>query len=331
MERSAELEAVLTRFFGAFRAGDVDTVLSMWDGDEDVLWLGSDPAERWSTWAEIEGVVRAQFAEMGGSIPFRVDRVEAWSEGTVAWACAELTLEMGEPVGVRYSAVWHLVGGQWRMVHGHTSVPVGNIESLGTELTTGIDLVAAAVEAERPDLSPGAAPDGTVTLLFTDIEGSTERNARLGDEVWLAILRQHHDIVRRELSAHGGYEVKSLGDGFMIAFARPRDGARCALSIQRSLADAGLEIRIRAGLHVGEAVRIDDDYYGAVVNMAARVAGAAQGGEVLVSPAVRALLADTPELDFGPARSTVLKGFPGEHDLQAVLATVPDTAVDAAG
>src|SRR4051794_14107468 len=119
---------------------------------------------------------------------------------------------------------------------------------------SSVDEVASAVEAERPSLRPAAAPDGTVTLLFTDIEGSTALNERLGDVRWVELLRLHHAVVREQIQAHGGYEVKSQGDGFMIAFASARRAVDCALAIQREI-DAKLgshpdgPITVRIGLH----------------------------------------------------------------------------------
>jgi class 3 adenylate cyclase len=88
-----------------------------------------------------------------------------------------------------------------------------------------IDRVLSWVEEERPDLAGATAPDGTVTILFTDIEDSTALNERLGDRRWLEVLRAHNQVVRRCIGEHGGYEVKSQGDGFMIAYPRPAAGS----------------------------------------------------------------------------------------------------------
>ncbi len=95
----------------------------------------------------------------------------------------------------------------------------------GATVTDSIDLVAAAVSLERPDLRPHASPEGTVTILFSDIEGSTAANERLGDRRWLEVLRAHNRIVRREVAAQRGFEVKCQGDGFMIAFGSARRAA----------------------------------------------------------------------------------------------------------
>ena len=118
-----------------------------------------------------------------------------------------------------------------------------------TDFKTSIDAVAAYVQAERPDLRPHAAPDGTVTLLFTDIEDSVAMTERLGDQRWLELLRAHNAIVRDHVAAHGGYEVKSQGDGFMVAFGSARQALQCAIAIQRAFAEhnerAAEPVRVR--------------------------------------------------------------------------------------
>ena len=321
MERSAELEALTRRWLTAFVTGDVDTVLAALAAAEDVLWVGSDPGEEWWGRQTIHAVVRRQFEEMGGAVPGRVVDVWAWTEGTVGWSFGTMVVEVEpDPFPMRFNAVFRLEHGQWKMVHSMVAVPISNEETLGFALTTSVDLVAQAVEVERPDLGSAAAPDGTVTLLFTDIEGSTERNAVLGDSQWMSLLRKHHDLVRDQVISNGGFEVKSMGDGFMIAFSSARRALQCASDIQRAVRkDPALDIRIRAGLHAGEAVRMGDDFYGGVVNMAARVAGSAAGGEVLVSTIVKALVESSGEFVFQPPRTTELKGFPGTQELHPLL------------
>ncbi|MBW3536692.1 MAG: nuclear transport factor 2 family protein [Actinobacteria bacterium] len=321
MERSAELEAITRRWLSAFTESDVEAVLAPLSDSEDVVWVGTDPGEEWWGRKTVEPLVRRQYDEIGGSLRGRTTGVWAWSEGTVGWVFATRVLELEpDPLPMRVTAVFHLEHGQWRVVHTVFSLAILNEESFGLELTTSVDLIAQAVEVERPDLDSAAAPDGTVTLLFTDIEGSTERNATLGDGEWMSLLRKHHDLVREQVVAHGGFEVKSMGDGFMIAFSSARRALQCATDIQRVVEkDPALDIRIRAGLHAGEAVRLGDDFYGGVVNMAARVAGSAAGGEVLVSTIVKALVESSGEFVFDTPRSTELKGFAGTHELHPLL------------
>lgn len=191
------------------------------------------------------------------------------------------------------------------------------------DMTTSIDAVAAAVQDERPDLRGHAAPDGTVTLMFTDIEGFTPLNERLGDRAAQEILRAHNAVVRRQVALHGGFEVKAVGDGFMIAFGSARRAVACAVGIQRSLAEhnrtsGGEPIRVRIGLHTGEAIVEAGDFYGRHVNLAARIGARAAGGEILLSALTRELTASSGEFTFGPAREVELKGLAGTHLLAPV-------------
>jgi class 3 adenylate cyclase len=186
--------------------------------------------------------------------------------------------------------------------------------------STSIDAVARAVESDHLDLRPHAAPDGTVTLLFTDIEGSTDLTVRLGDQRWLELLRLHHALVRREVQAHGGFEVKCQGDGFMLAFQSARRALECAVAIQRAVAASHIDppIRVRMGLHTGEALRDADDFHGRDVVLAARIADQAGGGEILVSALLRDLLAGRGDLQFDDGREAELKGLTGVHQIYAV-------------
>ncbi len=319
MERSAELEAVTRRLWDAVDAGEMATAMAFVSSSEpDILWWGTDPGERWTDHAEMSAIFQAQADELGGGFPLRIRDVDAWTEGTVGWSTAigELTVDDLAQPQFRVATVWHMELGQWRAVSVVASLAIANEESLGVTLTTSIELVAQAVEVERPDLRSATAPDGTVTLLFTDIEGSTERNQVLGDRDWMQVLRGHHDLIREQVAAHDGFEVKSMGDGFMIAFSSARKALRCAMDIQRAIAkEDDLDVRVRAGLHAGEAVRDGDDFYGATVNMAARVAGQAEGGEVLVSSLVKALVESSGEFTFDEPRTAELKGIPGSHKL----------------
>jgi class 3 adenylate cyclase len=177
-----------------------------------------------------------------------------------------------------------------------------------------MDDVAESVETDRPDLSKVAAPDGTVTIMFSDIEGSTVLAEQLGDDRWLKLLHRHNAVIRRQLAAHSGFEVKSQGDGFMVAFASSRNALRCAIAIQRDLAarrdQSGSQVlRVRIGLHTGEVIREQDDFFGHSVILAARVGAKANGGEILVSAVVRGLVAGSHEFQFGEPREEQLKGL----------------------
>lgn len=162
------------------------------------------------------------------------------------------------------------------------------------------------------------------TILFTDIVGSTERAAALGDRGWRQLLERHDAAVRRQLSLHRGREVKTMGDGFLATFDGPARAIRCATALQEDV--AGLGVEVRAGIHTGEVELIGDDVGGMAVNIGARIGALADGGEVLVSSTVRELVVGS-GLEFADRGVRALKGAPGEWRLFAVDSASPPAVV----
>jgi class 3 adenylate cyclase/alpha-beta hydrolase superfamily lysophospholipase len=153
------------------------------------------------------------------------------------------------------------------------------------------------------------------TVVFTDIVGSTQRAAELGDAEWHRVLERHDDLVRTELGRWRGREVKQLGDGFLASFEGPARAIRCAQAIAEGVRQFGLEIR--AGIHTGECERRGDDLAGMAVHIGARVGAAADAGEILVSSTVRDLVVGS-GIEFADRGAQELKGVPGEWRLYAV-------------
>lgn len=156
----------------------------------------------------------------------------------------------------------------------------------------------------------------TVTVLFTDVEGSTALRTSRGDAAAHELLMAQEEVVRREIASTGGREIKSTGDGVMVAFASARNAIACALGIQGALANG--PVRVRIGLNAGEALEQDGDLYGEAVNAAARVMAKAKGGEILVSEVVRQLAGTMPDVAFSDRGRVALKGFSGRWRLYAV-------------
>ena len=189
------------------------------------------------------------------------------------------------------------------------------------DVGTSIDFLIDEVASERPDLAAHAAPDGQVTILFSDIEDSTLMTERLGDERWLQVLRAHNSLFRRLVPGHGGFEVKNQGDGFMLVFPDPARAIECAAAIQRELTERepveGERIRVRMGMHAGEAIREEGDFFGRSVIVAARIAAAARGGEILVSEELKRRAGssngDAIRVGFDDGRELELKGLAGTH------------------
>lgn len=170
-----------------------------------------------------------------------------------------------------------------------------------------------------------------LTILFTDIEGSTARNEQLGDELWVAVLSAHDAAVRRALTAHDGAVVKAFADGVMAVFGRPAPAVRAGLDLQQALrhvplpgAPAGLPVRV--GVHAGRVICRADDVVGHHVNLARRITSAAAPGEVLVSTTVKVLVERESALRSGPARCVRLSGI-AESQLVYDMAAGPGPVV----
>jgi class 3 adenylate cyclase len=188
---------------------------------------------------------------------------------------------------------------------------------------TSIDVVAAAAAAEPIPVAELLSQVGTLTIVFSDIEQSTRRGDELGDEAWMRLLSFHNSLVRRQVERSGGVEIKSQGDGFMLAFPSARAAVLCSIEIMRAL-DAHARsrptdaLRIRIGMHTGEAIVEDGDLFGKPVVLAARIANQARGGEILVSSLVREIVESRGDLAFGATRQVELKGLAGSHSLHSV-------------
>ena len=196
-----------------------------------------------------------------------------------------------------------------------------------TEVTnpghTSIDVVLASVEG-APDLPRLDDDRGTVTIVFSDIEASSERALELGDEAWIDVLERHNRLVAAAVDHFGGSVVKHQGDGFMLTFAGARRAIQAMSHVQGQLAelersDDAAALRVRVGIHTGEVIDQDGDIFGKHVIYAARVANLARGGEILVSALVHEIAGARGDLRFGDAREEVLKGIDGRHVVYPVV------------
>ncbi len=175
------------------------------------------------------------------------------------------------------------------------------------------DVIADEIEEFLTGVRPAPEPDRVLaTVLFTDIVGSTERAAEMGDRRWHALLENHNKIAHREITRFRGRGIKSTGDGVLATFDGPGRGVRCAWAICDSVRPLGIELR--AGLHTGECELLGDDIGGIAVHIAARVAAQAGAGEVMVSSTVKDLVAGS-GIEFEDRGSHALKGVPEEWRL----------------
>jgi len=316
MEPAPELIALFERFMASWTALDADRAMDAISHHPGLRFIGPDPDEWWDGFDQVSALVRAQLYEMGelGGITFESDQVTAWKEGTVGWISfrGQASIASTEPRQVRGTAIVHEDGAFWRFVHWHLAFTVTNEEALGTELTTAVDELLVLVQDLGPPVS-GMSADGVVIIMFTDLEGSTALMESLGEDRWLELLAWHDAIVKQQTAVFGGTIVKGQGDGFMLAFPAAGSAAACAMAIQRALDGGwdGVPVPARIGLHLGNAKAESGDFFGRTVVVAARIASAAVGGEILISEDVLESLAGAFPLER--ARSISLKGLPGDH------------------
>ena len=154
------------------------------------------------------------------------------------------------------------------------------------------------------------------TVMFTDIVGSTDRAATLGDRDWRDLVDRHHALIRRELARHRGREIDTAGDGFFAAFDGPARAIRCAVAIRQVLRELDLDVRI--GLHAGECERVGQGLRGVAVHVGARISSSASADEILVSSTIRDLVAGS-GIAFDDAGRHELKGVPEPWQLYRVL------------
>ncbi|UCD59075.1 MAG: adenylate/guanylate cyclase domain-containing protein, partial [Candidatus Hydrogenedentota bacterium] len=164
----------------------------------------------------------------------------------------------------------------------------------------------------------------TVTILFTDVVGSTKLRTSKGDESAHRILEAHSELVRRQIEKHSGQEVKTTGDSFMVSFESAQKGIDCAVAVQHAVeeynrANPDTQLEVRIGLNTGEAIREKGDLFGAAVDAAARIMSKAAGGQILVSGAVRSVLGEEKDIMFTDRGPFWLKGFPQRWRLYEVL------------
>ena len=209
------------------------------------------------------------------------------------------------PVACGRYLVEHITGARYFEQPGEHLLGLGDAEVLADEVET---FLTGAHPVREPDRV-------LATVLFTDIVGSTERAADLGDRHWRAILDEHHGIVRRELDQYHGHEIKTMGDGFLASFDGPARAIRAACAIRDAVPRLGIEIR--AGLHTGEVEVMGPDLGGIAVHIGQRVSGLAHASEVLVSSTVKDLVAGS-GIAFEDRGMQALKGVPDEWRVFAV-------------
>lgn len=324
MEPSDEIRDLVVDVARAWAERDGPAWRALWSERPGVVGLGTDPRQ----WDEgIEAIlssftaISSELSTYPSPMVLAHGRAVGFQEGSVGWGVYSGALGFGDAkTNLRITAMFHLERGRWKLVHVHRSFGVLD-EDQGFAYTSVLERMADTVARDRPTMATATAPNGTVTILFTDIEDSTLMTERLGDRAWLGVLEAHNVVIRDLAAANSGFEVKAQGDGFMLAFASARDALRCGIGIQRGVANsewAGEPLRVRIGLHTGEAIKQADDFYGKTVILAARIAAIARGAQILTSSLVFELLRSGGEFRFEGPKTVELKGLAGRHDVYAV-------------
>jgi adenylate cyclase len=311
--RSPELTAIVRRYLQAYGDNDVETVMNLYTDGPATSYIGTADGEVWDS-STLRVVLPAY---METKPEFSVDGLDvtAFERGPVGFALVQGSIELpatGKQVTIRATYVLELVRGVWRVVHIHHSSPVTNIDNMGYDAKGVEDLLQAASESEV-DLGQ----TGMASVMFTDIVDSTTIAEALRDTLWSALVWRHLDDVGGLIEAGGGRLVKSLGDGTMSTFPSARHALTTACTIQRAIAASETEPRlaVRIGLHTGDLVDAGDDFFGSVVNKAARVAGMAGPDEIRLSDATRVMVGHNSDFVFSEPVSVALKGFEGEHTI----------------
>jgi adenylate cyclase len=188
---------------------------------------------------------------------------------------------------------------------------------------TSIDVIASALEPVIPSLGAVSSPDGALTLMLSDIADASAAAQQLGPERWERLIADHHLLVEQLVSRHDGQVVRFENDGFLASFNSAHSGLHTAVELQRtftgSSGDAGGSgIQVRAGLHSGFVIANPEQMMGRNVVLASRIAGQAQGGEILVSSNVKQYTETDPSFQFELHGEYHFKGLHGEHTVYAV-------------
>jgi adenylate cyclase len=192
---------------------------------------------------------------------------------------------------------------------------------------TSIDVIGAALESVAPGAGWLSSPDGSLTLMLSDIAEADRLSAELGPERWEQLLSDHHLLVERLLAHHDGAVVRFEQDGFLATFNSAHGGVYAALELQRTFGGAGggaggdpgrPPVALRIGLHSGFIIGAPDEPLGRNVVLATRIAGQARGGETLVSAALKQYTEGDPTLQFEDRGEHHFKGLHGEHEIFSV-------------
>jgi len=328
MIESPELEAIVRRMLTAAwvdqDAATLHNVAGSSNGDSArgrMITAGDDDWSQNLSSLDSSRLVIKRAQEIGIT-GFEFEYIEAYETGNVGWVAGVVVIDRKDVPrsSQRFTGVFTMEAGQWGLVQWHQSLGVPNADAYGVELSQDLGALVDSLDDSSSRAIGSAADSGTVTLMFSDVEGSTQLSESMGDAAWSDLITRHLESVSTIVESFRGTVVKTLGDGAMAAFASVLDALGCAVELQQHPNDA---LRIRIGIHTGDAVHAGGDYVGITVNKAARVAAAAMPGEILVS-SVTAEMAAGHGFDLGSSRAVELRGLSGTHRLTPLLSDIAD-------
>jgi class 3 adenylate cyclase len=308
---SPEIEAVVRRWLAGSAERDTEATAASFSESSALCYIGSAPDEIW-----IDDVLRTVFAAMPGDHPtftyenLQVSAFESGSFGWAFWTAILMSSDGSTRTDFRGTIILVIEKSAWRIVHSHNSNPVPNLQSIGHEPGLLEDLLTAVAKAK-----PRIEQTGMASIMFTDIAGGTALAEAMGDVRWANVVQRHVTRIAEAIEKQDGQLIKSLGDGTMSTFPSAGAGMRAAQAIQTALADDAQEprLQVRIGLHTSDVVSAGDDFFGTVVNKAARIAGIARPGEIRVSEATRIMIGGASGFTFSDPATIPLKGLDGTH------------------
>ena len=313
---SPEIEAVVLRWLGAHSGKQARPLTNLLSNSEHLRYLGSAPDEYWAG-----SLLRQGLAQHLGEVPDWTASgasVEGFEQGDVGWAIwlGQVKFDGRDVIlDVRFSFVLTLEDGVWRIAQIHCSMAQQNLDFHGMEQTAFADLIEAVRIGDQQ-----IGGETSAVIMFTDVANSTEIANAMSDRDWAVAIGWQLDQQASVITENDGVLIKTLGDGSMSSFGAAGAALRAALAIQATAArnQTGPRLKLRVGIHAGDVIRKDDDFFGTVVNKTARITGLAQPNEILVSDVVRTMAGDRDDFDFSNPMSVALRGIEGQHVISSL-------------
>ena len=308
---SPELAAIAARWVKSMVSQQGAALSNMLSQHDPVVFCGTADNEVYR-----DDFFRANYSEHVAEIPIGQlsdVEIEAHENGDMGWAFwhGKIRFPNANRSGVaRITLIFQMDQGLWKIQHIHNSFPVANIEAWGYQ-HNALDALLVAAE----EIDPGVGKTGIAAVMFTDIAESSELAAIVGDTAWSVRVNHHMALLKQQIETSEGRLVKTLGDGTMSTFPSARAAMLASQQIQRGMTEDSREphLRVRIGIHTGDVVQAGDDFFGTVVNKAARVASVAAPNEIRVSDATRIMVGSTADFTFDDTARVPLKGLEGDH------------------